>query len=324
MPGATTAQLAAQAVPGGGDVVVVEAGTNDFLFQTPRRRFADDYRALLAKVTAASPGAKLVCLTTWVPKDVAASRRPRSPPRSTTRRSGVPAPAAPWRTSRRSSTRNRRRAGPRAAPRSSAPATTSTRTPPATPRSRGDRVEARCSRAAQIVDPLRGRLDLPQRGLVDGLLVALAMSPFAADGLARARSRRRTSAGPARTGAASRRAASARRRARPASPSRARLCCAVPICFASSFGCCAWVIPSVVCPTSCETAWTACSSSAQAARSSGDVRCLEARLVGVGVAVAAAAVAVAVRRRRPPCCRSRRAARTAARTHPRRKSRMRR
>ena len=59
----TTAQLAAQAAPGGGDEVVVEAGTNDFLFQTPRRKFADDYRALLAKVTAASPGAKLVCLT---------------------------------------------------------------------------------------------------------------------------------------------------------------------------------------------------------------------------------------------------------------------
>src|SRR3954466_1902763 len=30
-PGVTTAQLAAQAVPGGGNVVVVEAGTNDFL-----------------------------------------------------------------------------------------------------------------------------------------------------------------------------------------------------------------------------------------------------------------------------------------------------
>ena len=69
--GATTAQLAAQPVPRGGDVVVVEAGTNDFLYQTPRRRFADDYRALLAEVTAASPGAKLVCLTTWIPKDAA-------------------------------------------------------------------------------------------------------------------------------------------------------------------------------------------------------------------------------------------------------------
>jgi acyl-CoA thioesterase-1 len=71
--GATTAQLAAQAVPGGGKVVVVEAGTNDFLSQTPRRRFADDYRALLAKVTAASPGARLVCLTIWIPKDAAGS-----------------------------------------------------------------------------------------------------------------------------------------------------------------------------------------------------------------------------------------------------------
>ncbi|WP_270040993.1 SGNH/GDSL hydrolase family protein [Solirubrobacter ginsenosidimutans] len=71
VPGATTAQLAAGALPSRGDDVVVEAGTNDFLFQTPRARFADDYRALLAKVTAASPGAKLVCLTTWVPKDVA-------------------------------------------------------------------------------------------------------------------------------------------------------------------------------------------------------------------------------------------------------------
>jgi lysophospholipase L1-like esterase len=69
--GATTAQLAASALPSRGDDVVVEAGTNDFLFQTPRRRFADDYRALLAKVTTASPGAKLVCVTTWVPKDVA-------------------------------------------------------------------------------------------------------------------------------------------------------------------------------------------------------------------------------------------------------------
>jgi acyl-CoA thioesterase I len=70
-PGVTTAGLAAQTAPGGADVVVVEAGTNDFLFQTPRRRFADDYRALLAKVEAASPGARLVCLTTWVPQEAA-------------------------------------------------------------------------------------------------------------------------------------------------------------------------------------------------------------------------------------------------------------
>lgn len=69
IPGATTAQLAAQAVPGGGDVVLVEAGTNDFLHHTPRRRFASAYRALVAKVTAASPGAKLVCLTVWIPPD---------------------------------------------------------------------------------------------------------------------------------------------------------------------------------------------------------------------------------------------------------------
>jgi acyl-CoA thioesterase I len=68
-PGLTTAALAAQPVPGGGDVAVVEAGTNDFLYQTPRRRFAEDYRALLAKVAAASPGAKLVCLTIWIPED---------------------------------------------------------------------------------------------------------------------------------------------------------------------------------------------------------------------------------------------------------------
>src|SRR5262245_50118284 len=31
VPGATSAQLAARAVPGRGDVVVLEAGTNDFL-----------------------------------------------------------------------------------------------------------------------------------------------------------------------------------------------------------------------------------------------------------------------------------------------------
>jgi lysophospholipase L1-like esterase len=80
--GATTAQLAAQPLPGGGDVVVVEAGTNDFLFQTPRRQFAADYRALLAKVTAASPGAKLVCVTTWVPKDAAAQPAAKIPPSS--------------------------------------------------------------------------------------------------------------------------------------------------------------------------------------------------------------------------------------------------
>jgi lysophospholipase L1-like esterase len=67
VPGATTADLATQVLPSGGDVVVVEAGTNDFLAQTPRGRFANDYRALLAKVTAASPAAKLVCLTIWIP-----------------------------------------------------------------------------------------------------------------------------------------------------------------------------------------------------------------------------------------------------------------
>jgi lysophospholipase L1-like esterase len=77
-PGVTTAQLGAQDVPGGGDVVVVEAGTNDFLYQTPRRRFADDYRALLAKAKAASPGAKLVCLTTWTPKDLPPAKIPAS------------------------------------------------------------------------------------------------------------------------------------------------------------------------------------------------------------------------------------------------------
>ena len=71
VPGATTAALAAQAVPRRGGVVVVEAGTNDFLYQTPRRRFADDYRALVAKVAAASPGARLVCLTIWISKDAA-------------------------------------------------------------------------------------------------------------------------------------------------------------------------------------------------------------------------------------------------------------
>jgi lysophospholipase L1-like esterase len=78
-PGATTAQLAAQTVPGRADAVVVEAGTNDFLHQTPRRRFADDYRALLAKVAAASPRARLVCLTTWVPKGVT-GRQPATIP----------------------------------------------------------------------------------------------------------------------------------------------------------------------------------------------------------------------------------------------------
>jgi lysophospholipase L1-like esterase len=61
-------------VPRCGDVVVVEAGTNDFLDQTPRRRFAAAYRVLLAQVTAASPGARLVCLTMWIPN--AAPGRP--------------------------------------------------------------------------------------------------------------------------------------------------------------------------------------------------------------------------------------------------------
>ena len=80
IPGATTAQLGAQAVPAGGDVAVVEAGTNDFVHQTPRKQFADDYRALLAKVAAASPGARLVCLTIWMPKDVAAQIPATIPP----------------------------------------------------------------------------------------------------------------------------------------------------------------------------------------------------------------------------------------------------
>ena len=134
-PGVTTADLAAQAVPGGGDVVVVEAGTNDFLFQTPRRRFADDYRALLAKVAAASPGAKLVCLTIWIPKDAAgqpAAKIPASFYDATIRRAcaaGAVADISPL-------LDDLRRAGRRAAPRSSAPATTSTRTPPVTRRSR--------------------------------------------------------------------------------------------------------------------------------------------------------------------------------------------
>jgi lysophospholipase L1-like esterase len=81
VPGATSAQLAALSVPRSGNVAVVEAGTNDFLYQTPRRRFAHDYRALLAKVAAASPGAKLVCLTIWIPKR-AAGRPPARIPAS--------------------------------------------------------------------------------------------------------------------------------------------------------------------------------------------------------------------------------------------------
>src|SRR3954452_1449284 len=39
IPGATTAQLTAQAMPGGGKVVVVEAGTNDYVHQTSRHEF---------------------------------------------------------------------------------------------------------------------------------------------------------------------------------------------------------------------------------------------------------------------------------------------
>jgi acyl-CoA thioesterase-1 len=78
-PGITTAQIAAQPAPAHGAVVVVEAGTNDFLLQTPRRRFARDYRALLAKVTAASPAAKLVCLTVWMPKAIAAQQPAKIP-----------------------------------------------------------------------------------------------------------------------------------------------------------------------------------------------------------------------------------------------------
>jgi lysophospholipase L1-like esterase len=69
MPGFTAAQLAAQELPGDGSVAVVEAGTNDYLRQTPPRRFAADYRALLTKVTAASPGARVVCTTIWIPLD---------------------------------------------------------------------------------------------------------------------------------------------------------------------------------------------------------------------------------------------------------------
>ncbi|WP_028067664.1 SGNH/GDSL hydrolase family protein [Solirubrobacter soli] len=76
-PGVTTAQLAGQTVPRGDDVVI-EAGTNDFLYQTPRGQFADDYRALVAKVKAASPGAKLVCLTTWTPTGVPRGTIPAS------------------------------------------------------------------------------------------------------------------------------------------------------------------------------------------------------------------------------------------------------
>jgi lysophospholipase L1-like esterase len=60
-----SAQIAARALPSGGDVAVVEAGTNDFISQTPRTQFAADYKALLAKVVAR----KVVCLTTWAPKD---------------------------------------------------------------------------------------------------------------------------------------------------------------------------------------------------------------------------------------------------------------
>jgi len=79
VPGATTAQLAARPLPGRGRVVVLEAGTNDFLYQTARRDFAHDYRALVAKATAGSPGARLVCLTLWIPPRAAGPAPTRIP-----------------------------------------------------------------------------------------------------------------------------------------------------------------------------------------------------------------------------------------------------
>lgn len=80
IPGATTAQLAAQPLPSDGKTIVVETGTNDFVHQTPRERFKADYRTLLDNVRQASPGAKLVCLTTWMPDDVATQIRGKIPP----------------------------------------------------------------------------------------------------------------------------------------------------------------------------------------------------------------------------------------------------
>jgi len=71
VPGATTAQLARQPGMVADVAVIVEAGTNDFLHQTPRRQFKTDYRALLAQATSKAPKAKLVCLTIWMPDDVA-------------------------------------------------------------------------------------------------------------------------------------------------------------------------------------------------------------------------------------------------------------
>ena len=67
VPGAPVDYLAAQRLPRGGGIVVLEAGTNDFLHQTPRARFASDYRALVAKALNASPSPRLVCLTIWAP-----------------------------------------------------------------------------------------------------------------------------------------------------------------------------------------------------------------------------------------------------------------
>ena len=290
VPGATTADLAAQAVPGQGDVVVVEAGTNDVLSQTPLRRFADDYRALLAKVTAASPGAKLVCLTTWISKDdpPPAKIAPSSYDAAIRRAcgAGVVADIAPI-FDAQPATR-----GPAGRPTFLGPGDEfhPNSTGPRRDRA-GDRSQARLAHALQ-----RSSIRLAEVWILRSASSstvcsdAFCTSPFAAEAFERPKSaanirrpfmswRCESASGSGGVTIASSLAESTRLR------------CAVPIFSASSFGCRAWVIPSVVWLISSEIAAIACSSCAQAAMSFGAVKVG----AGEGVAVAAATVALAGR-----------------------------
>lgn len=64
-PGVEVAQALTWAVPTAQNIVVVQLITNDFRHSIPLSMYQSGYDALLAKIQAASPRARIICLGSW-------------------------------------------------------------------------------------------------------------------------------------------------------------------------------------------------------------------------------------------------------------------
>lgn len=58
------------AIPSGHDIVIMQFGTNDWLYNTPAPTFRAQAISFLARVKAANPNARLIWLSPWIPQYV--------------------------------------------------------------------------------------------------------------------------------------------------------------------------------------------------------------------------------------------------------------